>query len=1009
MNRITIYICACVLALSAMSGHVSAQNVPETHRNSVERGKSLYDNDMFSAARYEAERIMRECDYISDNGRAVLASYRIKSDIRLGTANIDGLMLEYEASYRYEPEFMAVNLLYAGHYFQAKDYVKALSIIDKTDYELLSRKDKNTFLYYRSFCQLRTGDTKGAGEGFGKLANGSKNVYTTAATYYLGYISYLYKDFTAACSYFEKVRDDDHFGTYCHYYILECKLMLEDYAYVISHAEDVIARVDESSKPNVARMVSQAYYRTGSNKEAKEWFDSYSGSVDQMTRKDNYFLGIVSYSLESYPSAIESFRKVVDVQDSLSQSAYFHIANSYLNLRNKHEAMSNYSKAAAMSFDDRIREEALFNFAKLSFDVNSDISVFEQYLYNYPSSKRTNEIYSYMATSYLLSKKYASAIEVLNKVSDLTPQMTMNLQKAAFLRGMELFEMEAYKGAVTEFRTSVYHGRYNSSLAMLAKFWLAESHYRLKNYEEALQLQTELYNSPSFKSTSEFPSLLFSLGYTEFRLENYPVAIGWFDRFLETYGPEMSMVMEAKLRVGDSFFMLKDYAKAASVYEEVSLNTFHNSSILYAAYQSAVCYGLISMPEKKIQILENIYSRRDDSPIYPRAVYELGRTYVTQQRTSDAQRCFQYLLDDVADPMYNGKALLELGVLYSHRGDYDLALKTLTEVVAQMPMSKEAQDALAVIESIYITLNQPEEYLAYLERAGLSASRTADEKELIMFNAAEQVFLNGDYAQARESLEKYIAMYPEGQKLPQAYFYLGESCTQLGNKDAAADAYAQVMQRGDGSFLELATLYYARICYSMEQYDKSASAYAELGEIALIEHNKYEAKRGMMYSYYYGNKPQLAIDAASELMAAQEAQAEDAVMAEYITAKCCIVLARRDEALPLLQKLADDKFTPQGAEAAYLLIQDRYAAGMFEEVENMVYAFADAKSPQTYWLARSFIVLGDSFVDRGDLEQAEATFASLLEEYVPQGAKDDIHDQVKMRISKISQTGESYE
>ncbi len=1009
MKRIAAYIYACVLVLFLAAGYADARNVPERHRNNVDRVKNLYENDMFSAVRYEVERIFRECGHISDNEKSALASYKIKSDIRLCTPDIDGLMMEYEASYRYAPEFMAVNLMYAGHYFQAKDYVRALSIIEDTDCGLLSKKDRLTYLYYKSFCLLRTGNSAQAEVGFGELVSGRQNSYTTAATYYLGYISYLYNDFAKAFGYFDKVRDDDHFGTYCLYYIMECKLMSEDYEYVIAHAADVIERVDDTSKPKVARMISQAYYRTGRNKEAKEWFDSYCSSVDQMTRKDNYFLGIVSYSLGSYPSAIESFRKVVDVRDSLGQSAYFHIANSYLNLKNKHEAMFNYFQASGMSFDDRIREEALFNFAKLSFDVNSDISAFEDYLYSYPKSKRTNEIYSYIAASYLLSKKYKDAVEVLDKVTDMTPQMMMNLQKAAFLRGMELFEREAYKGAITDFGISIDNGRYNQSLTMLAKFWSAEAYYRLKDYQKAFQIQTGLYNNPSFRSAAEFRLLLFSIGYTEFRLENYPVAIGWFDRFLATYNPQMEMVMEAKLRIGDSFFMMNDYAKAASVYEEVSQNTYHNPSVIYAAYQSAVCYGLIAMPDKKIDILEKIYSRRDSSFVYPKAVYELGRTYVTQERSVEAERCFKYLLDDVADPMYNGKALLELGMLYANRSDYDQALSCLNMIVGQMPLSEEAQDALAVLESIYITLNRPEEYLAYLERIGMSAAKTADEKELIVFNAAEQVFLNGNYEEALKSLERYIEMYPDGQKLPQAYFYLGESYSQSGNKNAAAEAYAQVMQRGDGSFLELATLYYARICYSMEQYDKSASAYGELAGLAVIDNNRYEAKRGVMYSYYYDNKPQLAIDAAAELMEMQQAVAEDVLMAEYITAKCYIVLARREEALPLLEKLAEDKYTPQGAEAAYLLIQDRYDAGMFEEVENMVYDFADAKSPQTYWLARSFIVLGDSFVDREDWEQAEATFVSLLEEYVPQGAKDDIHDQVRMRINKISQNRQSYE
>ncbi len=1009
MNKIALYIISVSLLLVSGVTVSVAQNVTETHRNSVERVKSLFEHEMFSTVKYEAGRILNECAGLSENERSDLASYMMKSDILMDSPNLDGLMREYEAEYRDAPEFMAVNLMYAAHYFKAKDYPKTLEILEKTEYSLLSKKDKNEYLFYRSFCQLRTGKVKDAETGFKNLVSGKHNPYTTSATYYLGYISYLNKDFRSALLNLEKVRDDDHFGVFCEYYILECKLMLEEYEYVIEHAKSVLEKVDKSSQPKVARMLSQAYYRTNRNQEAKQWFENYSSSSEEMSRKDNYFLGIVSYSLDDYTSAIESLNKVTFYEDSLCQNAYLHIANSYLKLRNKHEALKNYSAASKMGFDEKVREEAFFNYAKLSFDISSDISAFEDYLESYPKSKKSNEIYSYIATSYLLSKKYKSAINALNKITSLTPAMMVNLQKAAFLRAMELFERGSYKGAVTDFKISIRNSRYNSSLYMLAQFWLAETYFRMEQYNDAYRIETELYNTAAFKETAEYPLLLFNMGYNQFRMEKYPNAIGWFDRFLATYSTDMNMIMEAKLRVGDSFFMLKDYAKAASVYEEVSIVTFDNPSILYAAYQSAVCYGLISQPDKKIEILERIYNRRDSSTIYSKAVYELGRTYVREGRSVDAERCFKYLLDDIKDPLYNGKALLELGMLYANKGNYDQAVTCLTRIIEQMPMTEDAENAMAVLESIYITLNQPEEYLAYLDRIGMSSSKTADEKEQIVFNAAEQVFLNGNYAEARKSLQKYIDTYPKGQRIYQAYFYLGESLQQTGNKDAAAEAYYNVMDSGEGAFRELATLYYARINFELEHYDKAAVAYEELEEIARIENNRYEAKIGIMNSYFLSGKNLSAIDAAADVLAEGALTDTDRLAAEYVTAKSCLAVGRRDMALVLLEKLSEDKFSEYGAEAAYLLILDKYDEGLFEEVENLVYAFADSKSTQTYWLAKSFIVLGDSFAEREDWEQAEATFRSLLEEYAPETPKDDVHDQVKIRLDKLSKINQEHE
>lgn len=973
----------------------------------LERVRELYDNDMYIAVRDEAGDILERFS-VSVAVESELAAYCMISNIKLCSPNLEALMNEYRDKYRYAPEYMGVRLMYAGYWFDRKDYAAALRVLETVEYPLLSRNDKNTFLFQRSFCQLRAGRLADARNGFDRLLEGPIDRYTTAATYYRGYIAYTDNDFKKAVELLSSIRHDSHFGAYCEYYILESRLMLEDYQYVADNGTSVSGMLeDKEMKAKVARMVSQAYYRLDRPDDARKWFENYTSSGADISRKDNYYLGIISYSLESYRAAVDAFTKVVVGQDdSLSQSACLHMANSYLELRNKHEALTYYKKAADMGFDASIREEAYFNYAKLAFDLNSDIAPFEDYLDDYPRSGRSDEIYSYIAASYLLSKKYKAAIEALNNISRLTPEMDMNLQKAAFLRGMELFERGSYGGAVSYFRTSLDHSSYNTSLGLLARFWLAEAYYRSGKVDESIRIDDYLYKNNTFRTFKEYPLMLYGQGYNYFAKENYPMAVEWFYRFLEQHGTDMDLIIEAKLRVGDAFFMLKEYSKAASVYEEVAMVDYQDEQVVYAAYQCAVSCGLLSDMLKKTQILETVMDRRSDTPLYPMAVYELGRTYVQRGMSDKAERCFKYLLNDVADPLYSGKALLELGMLYSNAGDYEQALSCLTRIVEEMPLSEDTENSLAVIESIYTTLNRPQEYFAYLERVGMSGTKTADEKQLMIFNAAEQVFLSGDYAAAEKALVSFIAQYPDAGKTPLAYFYLGESLSAMGRKEAAADAYAEVMDKGDGSFVELSTLHYAHICYDLERYDKAAAAYEALYDIAKLENNRYTALVGIMRSYYMNGKYLSALEAASKVEASSGMSAEDRTYAGYIMAKSYLALGRRNDALPLLRNLSQDNFTPIGAEAAFLLIQDTYDAGNFEEVENLVYAFSESQTSQTYWLAKSFIVLGDSFAERQEWTQAKATFESIRDGYEPQGVKDDVLEQVNMRLERLEQIKE---
>lgn len=971
------------------------------HDRNMERVRELFRNDMYSAARDEIIGIYGRGTGLSVPERSELASYSIICNIKLGAPDLDALMDEYTALYRYSPEYMGVLLLYAGYYFEAGNFTRALEILDTVDYSLLCKKDRDRYVFQRSYCQLNSGRIGEAEQGFGQLAKGAKDKYTVPSVYYSGYIAYINRDFRKAVELFSKIRNDGHFGPMCSYCILESELMLGNYDYVVKHGPDVLEAVSGDIRPKVARIMSQAYYSLDKPEEARKWFEDYSSSGADMTRQDNYYLGIISYSLQSYNAAVEAFAKVVNVDDSLSQSACMHMANSYLKLKNKHEAMKYYRKASEMVYNGSVREESYFNYAKLAFDMNSDITVFQDYLSIWPETERSDEIYSYIATSCLLAKKYKSAINALNKIHVLTPEMDVNLQKAAFLRGLELFGRGSYGGADTDFRIALKHSTYNRTLKLLTQFWLAETCYRAGRTDEAIAINGELDKSTAFRSFKEYPLMIFGQAYCYFSKGDYGTAVAWFRRFIDQHGQDMDLIIEARLRIGDALFAMKEYAMAASAYEEVSMINYQLGTVVYAAYQCAVSYGLVHNMEKKISILEGIMDRKEDTPMYSKAVYELGRAYVQEGLSEKAEKCFKYLLDDVRDPQYTAKSMLELGMLYSNSGEYERALEYLTGIVEGMPLSEDTENALAVMESIYAMLNKPEEYLAYLDRIGMSGLKTQDEKELMIFNAAERTYLSGNYHDAEKSLRSFVEEYPDGAKTPLAYFYLGESLSALGRKEEAARAYLEVMDKGEGAFVELSTLHYARICYEMEKYDLAASAYESLYGIARLDNNRTEAQFGIMRSYFMNEKYNSALDAASELAADHTLSGEDSVEVQYVTAKSLMALGRRTEALPVLKKLSAKVFTPQGAEAAYMLIQDTYDAGQFEEVENLVYAFSDSQTDQTYWLAKSFIVLGDSFAEREEWEQARATFGSIRDGYSPRDSKDDVLEQVNVRIEKL--------
>jgi hypothetical protein len=68
----------------------------------------------------------------------------------------------------------------------------------------------------------------------------------------------------------------------------------------------------------------------------------------------------------------------------------------------------------------------------------------------------------------------------------------------------------------------------------------------------------------------------------------------------------------------------------------------------------------------------------------------------------------------------------------------------------------------------------------------------------------------------------------------------------------------------------------------------------------------------------------------------------------------------------------------------------------------MIYNFADSNTPQEYWIARAFILLGDIFADRSEWVQAKATFESIKNGYKAENP-DDIEQLVTLRLKKCEE------
>ena len=976
-KRLILAVAAVFLAAAA-----SAQTPEYSH------ALDLYGHGMYA----EAAKLLERIPGSEAEGYAALCA------IELQTPGFEKRAEAFLDRWPESPLVPQVNYRWALDLFDRGAYEEAFYRFNCVAQDELMKDQVPEYAFKKGYSAFGCGDLGLSRTILERMQSLPPSDYTAPSRYSLGYVCYSQGDFHEAADWFAKSAEDPRFTQLANYYILECRFNEKDYNYVVKFGEEIFDQIPADRQPHFARIMSEAYLVLGDKEKARSYYQKNLEEKTVRNRSDYFYAGSVLYAVEDWQGAVDNFSQMPERTDSLGQIANYQLGYSYIQLKNKVAALTAFKDAAALDHNKDIQEDAYFNYAKLAFDLNNDVSAFNDYVKRYDALSKGDRIYSYMAMAALANHDYEAAVAAYDNIDELDPRMQSNYMKAYFLRAKQLIDNGSWRDAVPHLKAAAYYSPRQDPFNQLSRYWIAESQFRDGKYADARTVLTDLYNLSALDGKTEGDLIPYNIAYTFFKEEDYPAALKWFNNYLS--GRHDTRGSDAETRIGDCYFFQKDYTTAIAAFER-KLADYPDADDIYPYFRAGVACGLVQDFPRKVRFLERVKQASPSAPYYSEAMYELGRAYVSVGEPEDAVRTFRTLRSSTDDPAYATKALLELGMIARNGGDDAKALEYYKQVAVEG--GEYADDALLAIESIYRTRQEPDAYLAFVNSLGGKASRTDAQKEDIYFSTAEEIFLGGNYAKAETTFKNYLEKYPEGAKVAQAEFYLAECYRGQGDKEKAVDGYTTALGHGlGGSFRESAYLRLGDLSYSMQRYPKAYASYLKLKEVAQLDDNRYAASVGMMRSAFkareFGDAVAAAQSVRSDRLSGDDLKRE----ADYIRAKSCLGMSRRAEAYGLFEQLAKDPSTDEGAEAAYLIIQDRFDRAEFSGIEDKVYDFAAKAAGQNYWLAKAFIVLGDTFAENGNMAQAKATFDSIKSGYTPYGPEDEVLDQVELRLRKLN-------
>ncbi|MDY3878528.1 tetratricopeptide repeat protein [Candidatus Cryptobacteroides sp.] len=976
----------------ALSSELIA-NGQTTKTDAFRQAVEFYDRGMFE----RAESIFSE---IAASGQDVMAKgYEALCAVRRQSVGNRNLADQYISEYPYSGLIPQIRFYNALNLFDEQNFSTASAEFARIDMRSLKNSQVPEFIFKQAYSLFELDEYDRAEELFSKAEKMPYSDYTAPSRYSLGYIEYVRKNFEDSFDWFSKAAKDPRFTEQAVPYMIECRYMLKDYSYVISNGDAALERVTPERKRQLARFISESYLSEGNAAKAREYYEIFGEGAKEMDDADLFYAGSVMYSTGDYKGAVDKFSRMTSRADSIGQIANYEMAYSYIKTGNKVAAMDAFKAASSQPWNEDIREDAHFNYAKLSFDLNNNPSVFNEYMKAYPGKKKDDIIYGYIALACLYGHDYAAAVDAYSNIDLLDSRQKVNYMKANYLRAHQLIEGGGWRDAVPLLKAASYYSDKRDPFNQIARYWLGESYFRSGQYDQAIDVYTTLYNNSALEGKPEGALIPYDLAYCYFKKDDYDGAAKWFDEYLASSKPAKGE--DAAARRADCDFLRKDYPSAIKLYE-AAIARFPYKDNLYPYLQAGIAYGLTGDKKGKVKVLSSVEEADPSAEFYPEAMYELGRAYVAASDNESAISVFRKLGSSTKDNTIIARSLIELGMISRNMSEYDNALDCYKKVIDLMPDTDYAADALSAIESIYQSEGRGDEFLDYAELIGATRDKTDAEKEQMYFNAAEQVFMTENYSKAISSLKSYLDRYPQGVNVAQTQYYLAECHRNLGQKELACDWYQKSLEtEPSGLCSENATLRLAGLSFELEHFKDAYSYYRSLLSIARLDANRHTARAGMMQSAFRGLDYQEAIACADALKADKASSAAEKRQADYVCAKSSLSLGERDKAYALFRSLSSEPSDAEGAEATYMLIQDAYDQGNYSTVQSMVHKFAADAPNQSYWLAKAFIVLGDSFAEQENYAQAKATFESIRDGYTPQGKSDGVLDNVNMRLEKL--------
>ncbi len=793
---------------------VTAQQTQKYHNPGHEflRAKEMFQMEQYESSKRLFKTVYDQIDEKESAQKQEALFYQALCAAILYHGDAEQLAYFFASEY---PQYMNIKRLWfhlGEYFFMSKQYKKALNEFQKVDERILTEEEQIAYKFKLGYCYFAEKQYEETKPLLAEVLQ-KESIYQNKATFYYSHILYTEHSYNAALVGFEKLKTAETYSAIVPYYIAHIYFAIGRYKDIVAQREELISKSSAKRLPEINGIIAQSYYQLNDFGAALPYFENYvQKNPTSLNDEIYYMLGFCYYQTHLYDKAIEQLTRSIRQNDSLNQYAYFTLADCYLQTGQKEFASRSFLSAHECGNNKLIAEEALYNYAKLQYELASNpfvsaISAFEKYLNDYPNSNRKNEAEQFLSTIYLTTKNYKAALASLEKINNKSTILLQAYQRVAYFRGLEFFNNNNFSESKKYLEIALANN-YDEQIYAQSLFWTAEIAYRSKDYKKSSQTYDLFHNLSAAKEVEEYPMSFYNAGYADFKLKNYKLALSKFSKFenVQQLIADKKILADAYNRMGDCYFMLSNLEQAKTYYNKtIDLNVY---DIDYALFQRAQSEGGLRQYNEKTQTMNLLTKQYPQSSYVGDAEYEIANTYLATNNNTEALNAYATFVKEHPQHPLVREAYLKMGSIYYNTEQDDKALAIYKTLVEKYPNTKEASTALKSIENIYIAAGNVDDFFTYVKQVS-SEKITVSYQDSITYNVASEKYFNKNYIEAEKGFSQYLEKFPDGVFSEKAHFYKGECAMRRNDFVQALPAYEYVVENGKDDELVQTSLYKA--------------------------------------------------------------------------------------------------------------------------------------------------------------------------------------------------------